>query len=97
MTRLFYMGGTLALVWYERVNARRRKLTIESPDRYAMCVVGFFLVLSYTLASQSGLTLNSTSEGEGRYAFLQLPERGSWTLTDKEAGFLPAVIDNLLW
>ncbi len=94
VTRLFYVGGTLALV----VLAGQRQTT-QADYRVAgqirdVCgrVLPGALV---TLANKSGVTLNRTSDGEGRYAFLQLPEPGPWTLTAKEAGFLPAVIDNV--
>jgi hypothetical protein len=94
VTRLFYMGGTLALVL-----AGQRQMT-QADYRVAgqirdVCrrVLPGALV---TLANKSGVTLNRTSDVEGRYAFFQLPEPGPWTLTAKLGGFLPAVIDNVV-
>jgi hypothetical protein len=95
VTRLFYMGGTLTLV----ILAGQRQTT-QADYRVAgqirdVCgrVLPGALV---TLANKSGVTFNRTSDGEGRYAFLQLPEPGALTLTAKEAGFFPAVIDNVI-
>lgn len=95
VTRLFYMGGTLALVvltGQRQTTQADYRVTGQIRDVCGRVLPGALV----TLANKSGVTLNRTSDVEGRYAFLQLPEPGPWTLTAKEVGFLPAVIDDVV-
>jgi hypothetical protein len=48
------------------------------------------------LMNRSGLVLDSYADGEGRYAFRQVPGPGPWRLTAELLSFTPEILDDLV-
>ena len=95
VTRLFCVFGILALVVLGGQGQTMRadhRVAGHIRDVCGRVLPGTVV----TLANKSGVTLNATTDGEGRYALVPPSEPGPWTLSAKLVGYLPAVTENVV-